>query len=91
MMDWTRLVSNLLKLITKKLPRDCVLQGYMFASLREDELAGRRHGGRRAGMRGEAGRPGRGREAGTQARGVEATIVIIIITTIISIKTITYY
>ena len=33
MMDWTRLVSNLLKHITKKLPRDCMLQGYMFASL----------------------------------------------------------
>ena len=33
MMDWTRLVSNLLKLIAKKLPRDCMLQGYMFASL----------------------------------------------------------
>ena len=33
MMDWTRLVSNLLKIIPKKLPRDCMLQGYMFASL----------------------------------------------------------
>ena len=32
-MDWTRLVSNLLKMIAKKLPRDCMLQVYMFASL----------------------------------------------------------
>ena len=32
MMDWTRLVSKLLKLMPKKLPRECMLQGYMFAS-----------------------------------------------------------
>ena len=29
-MDCNRLVSNLLKRITIKLPRDCLLQGYMF-------------------------------------------------------------
>ena len=34
MMDWTRLVSNSIKMIPKKLPRDCMLQGYMFATLR---------------------------------------------------------
>ena len=28
MMDWTRLVSNLLNIIPKKLPRDCRLRGY---------------------------------------------------------------
>ena len=33
MMDWTRLVSDSLNIITKKLPRDCRLRGYMFASL----------------------------------------------------------
>ena len=32
-MDWTRLVSKLLQIIPKKLPRDCMIQGYMFASL----------------------------------------------------------
>ena len=46
MMDWTRLVSewvrtrlviNLLEIIVKQLPRDCMLQGYMFASLNGDE------------------------------------------------------
>ena len=29
MMDWTRLVSNLLEIMPQKLPRDCMLQGYM--------------------------------------------------------------
>ena len=33
-MDWTRLVSNLLKDIEKKLPRDPKLQGYIYASLK---------------------------------------------------------
>ncbi len=33
MIDWTRLVSNLLEIITQKLPWDSMLQGYMFASL----------------------------------------------------------
>ena len=32
MVDWIRLVSNLLKSITKKPPRDCMLPGYTFAS-----------------------------------------------------------
>ena len=40
MMDWTRLVSNLLKHISKKLPRDCMLQGYMFASLKDGRPSG---------------------------------------------------
>ena len=33
MMDWTSLVRNLLKMNPKRLPRDCMLQGYKFASL----------------------------------------------------------
>ena len=37
-MDWIRLVSNLFRLIPKKFPRDCMLQGYMFASLRHDVI-----------------------------------------------------
>ena len=33
---------NLLKMFAKKFPRDCMLQGYMLASLNEDRCRGRR-------------------------------------------------
>ena len=57
MMDWTRLVTNLLKIITKRLPRDCVLQGYMSASLTFRSSSG---SGRPVSSVADSRRPGKG-------------------------------